>query len=79
MRPNELQFYPIPLAARLPSIGIPLRRGDGDVQLDLQSLVDRAWRNGPGDTLDYSHPLDPPLVGPEAEFAEQVLKSAGKR
>jgi hypothetical protein len=76
---NELQFYPIPLSARLPVIDVPLRPGDGDVQLDLQALVDRAWRNGPGDTLDYTSPLDPPLSPAEAEFAEQVLKAAGKR
>ncbi len=79
IRPNELQFYPIPLTARLPAIDIPLRRDDADIQLDLQSLVDRAWKNGPGDMLDYSRPLEPPLTGPEVEFAERVLKEAGKR
>ncbi len=78
-RPQEVQYFPIPLPARLPSVPIPLRPTDRDAQIDLQSLVDRAWKNGPGDTLDYSRPLDPPLTGPEAEFAERMLKAAGKR
>lgn len=78
-RPHEIRFYPIPLAARLPAIPIPLRPSDHDVSIDLQSLIERAWRNGPGDTLDYSRPLDPPLAGTDAALAEQMLKNAGKR
>lgn len=78
-RPHEIEFFPIPLTARLPAIPIPLRASDQDAQLDLQSLIDRAWKNGPGETLDYSRPLDPSLAGAEAEFAEQVLKQASKR
>lgn len=77
--PGEVEAYPIPLAARLPSIPIPLRPQDDEIHLDLQAVIDLAYEEGHHDMLDYSRHLDPPLAGPEAEFAERVLKAAGKR
>lgn len=78
-RPNEIEAFPISLAARLPQIPIPLRPNDAEIQLDLQALIDLAYQEGQHDSLDYSSPLDPPLSPAEAELAERVLKEAGKR
>jgi hypothetical protein len=58
---------------------ILLRPSDEDVILELQPLVAQAYVRGRYDTIDYSRPLDPPLNRTEAEFAERILKQAGKR
>jgi hypothetical protein len=74
------EFYPIALDQRLPSIKIPLRPGDEDVVLDLQSLIDQAYRRGRYDrTTDYNKDPDPPLTGPEAEWIDALLREKGVR
>ena len=67
------EYYPMPLERRLPVIGIPLRETDALVPLDLQSLIDRVYRNGAYDQeIDYSRPLHPPLEPEEAEWVEKL-------
>ncbi len=78
-RPGEIAVYLMPLGQPLKPMRIPLRVSDEDAILHLQPLIAQAYDRGRYDTLDYSRPLDPPLSGPEAEFAERVLKEAGKR
>lgn len=73
--PSVYEFYPVTLRERLPRIRIPLRPEDRDVTLDLQLLVDQAYRLGRYDDLNYSQPLDPPL---EAEDGEWVRALVGK-
>lgn len=77
--PHDVQAFPMALDTRLPSIPIPLRPQDAEIRLDLQAVIDLAYEEGHYDMLDYSRPLAPPLIGAEAEFAERVLKEAGKR
>jgi hypothetical protein len=79
VRPSQVAVNLMPLDQPLKPMRIPLRPSDEDVILQLQPLVEIAYDRGRYDTLDYSRPLDPPLVGAEAEFAERVLKAAGKR
>ena len=67
------------LRERLPIIPIPLRKTDPDVTLDLQPLLDQAYRNGRYDRTDYRKPCAPPLEGEDAQWAEQLLKSPVKR
>lgn len=66
---------PGPLSAPLPTIKIPLREDDEDVRLDVQSLIDRCYRNGRYDDIDYVHtkPPGPPLIPDEADFTKSVL------
>jgi hypothetical protein len=45
--PSEYEFYPIPLRERLPRISIPLKAGDEDVTLNLQTVLDRVYDAGP--------------------------------
>ena len=74
---GRCQVIRIPLAARLPTIPIPLRQTDPEAKLDLQALIDQAYRNGAyGDELDYSKPCHPPLEGSEAQWAEELLQKA---
>ena len=63
----------------LPSIRIPLRPGDADVRLNLQTLVNMTYINGGYEDLDYTRDPIPPLSGPDAEWAVQLLKDAGLR
>ena len=71
--------YGLPLRERLPGVRIPLRNGDPDVVLDLQSLVDLAYEAGAyGRSLDYARPLDVPLSPDDAEWAYGLLRAAGR-
>jgi hypothetical protein len=74
-KPSQCQVICIPLAARLPTIPIPLRPKDAEVALDLQLLIDQAYRNGAyGDELDYSKLCQPPLGDAEAGWAKELLR-----
>ena len=74
--PNEVgvvQIQPISLRETLPKIPIPLRAMDPPLYLELQPLLNRAYDNGRyARRLDYSKPLDPPLDGDDAVWAEQL-------
>ena len=76
---RRAELYPISLRQRLPIIPIPLRANDADVTLDLQSLLERAYENGRYDRTRYDQPLDPPLDPEDAEWAEQLIKAAGRQ
>lgn len=78
-KPLEAEVYRAPLKARLPVIAVPLRDTDPEAALDLQSLVDQAYRNGAYDDLDYRADLRPPLVGPDAAWVDELLRSKGLR
>ncbi len=79
-KPQLGEIYPVPLEQRLPSIRIPLRARDDDVRLDLQAVLDQAYRNGRyALTLDYKLPLEPPLPSKEARWARQMIKAARGR
>jgi len=73
-------LFPISIRQSLPDIPIPLRPGEPPVQFPLQSLFNGVYEDGWYDqTIDYTIPLDPPLHPEDADWAEQLLKSAGKR
>lgn len=76
---HRLEYYPIPLASRLPAIRIPLRPQDRDVVLSLQPLVDQAYRNGRYGDLDYSRPLNPPLDAADQAGAAQWVGGQGRQ
>jgi hypothetical protein len=73
------EYYPITLRQRLPIVSIPLRATDDDVRLDLQALLEQVYRNGRYEHLDYTKPCDPPLEPNEAEWADGLLRAAGRR
>jgi hypothetical protein len=73
------EVYSIPLRQSIPGIPVPLRENDPDAVLDLQSLIDRVYRAGGHDDIDYAQPLDPPLSPEDEAWADQLLRDAGRR
>jgi hypothetical protein len=76
---RRVDYFPISLRQRLPIIPIPLRATDKDVTLDLQSIVEQAYRNGRYDRTDYSKPCEPPLVDEDLTWTAELIKSASSR
>lgn len=69
--PGQTELYPIPLRTRLPIIPIPLRTTDRDVTLDLQPLIEQAYRNGRYErTIDYARACDPALSDDDVAWAK---------
>lgn len=70
------EVYRISLRDRLPVIGIPLRPADPDALLNLQLLIDLAYRRGRYDlSIDYKSDPHPPLIAEDAAWAEELLKT----
>jgi len=58
-RPSDFFIYPIRIEQELPAIGIPLLPDDGEVEVPIQELYDRAYVAGAYQKrIDYS--ADPP-------------------
>ena len=73
---SEAYLYPVDLRKELPRIAIPLRKGDPQVFLDLQQLVTDAYVRGRYmGRLNYRGPLDPPLMGDDAQCAAEIVRN----
>ena len=69
--------WPIPLNRRLPSIPVPLRHGDPDASIDLQSILATAFERGAYDLdMDYTNIPGPPIADELAGWVRQVAASA---
>jgi hypothetical protein len=78
-RPRRFEVYPLPLRKPLPGIRIPLRETDHDIGLDLQAILETAYRKGRYQlTIDYDRPPEPPLRGADAKWARSLVKKARK-
>jgi hypothetical protein len=79
-RANERPWtyiLPIALDGPLPTFGVPLLVGDGDVDLDLQACFLNVYDLGGFDLLlDYSKPPAVPLVPEQAAWAAERLRAA---
>ncbi len=76
---DQYEIYRMPLTERLPAIRIPLRKGDPDIVLDIQPLIDAPYHDGRYDDIEYRKPCIPPLQDEEAAWANDLLTSAGER
>lgn len=60
----------------LPVIAIPLRKGEKDIYIDLQPLIDQVYEAGRYGTLDYSKLPDVPLEDSDRKWLiERVAES----
>ncbi len=74
--PRRFEVYPMPLRSPLPALHIPLRKEDEDVRLDLQAVLDQAYRKGRYHlTIYYAEPPDPPLTSDDAKWARTLIKA----
>ena len=79
-QPTTIFAYPCPLRQRLPRIPIPLRLHDADAVVDLQELIDLCYERGRYHArLDYRSAPEPRLSPPDADWADELLRSAGLR
>lgn len=69
----------MPLRRPLPPIRIPLRRKDEDVRLDLQAVLEQAYRKGRYSlTINDAERPEPPLTGDDAKWARALVRAARK-
>jgi len=73
------EYYPIYLKDPLPRFRVPLRESDPDIVLDLQLLLSEAYATGNYDDIQYGRDAEPPLKGDDAVWADELLRSQGKR
>jgi hypothetical protein len=76
-RPRS-DVYPWRLAERLPCIPVPLAKGNSDIPLDLQRVLDTAYDRARYDRmLNYAAPLVPPADADTQRWIDDVLTSKG--
>jgi hypothetical protein len=74
------QVWPVHAARALPKLPIPLGRGDMDVEIDLQPMVDTVYERAQfASLIDYKRPIDPPLTPPEKKLLARAPKRRPKR
>lgn len=67
-------LFPISLREPLPEIPIPLRPSEKPVRLALQALLSSVYEDGRyAQTINYRLPLDMPLDGEDAAWADSLL------
>jgi hypothetical protein len=69
----RVQFWPVGIREVLPKIPIPLRTGEPEPELDLQSLIHRIYDTGHYELFIYDSEPEPPLPAGEAVWAAQIL------
>jgi hypothetical protein len=75
--PDSHEIYALPIRAALPVIRIPLREHDEEIRLDLQAVLDQAYRKGRYYlTINYKEPPEPPFQGEDAKWAKAIVKKA---
>ncbi len=73
IRPTA-DWWLVPLEQRLPEIQIPLRKGDADIPLDLQAVLNTVYdRSDYGRRLRYDQPPEPPLTPAQAVWASELV------
>jgi len=76
---DDYYVYPILLPRRLPILPVPLLRGDPDVPLDLQAVLDRCYDESHyGRRAHYAERAPvPPLRPEQMTWVEQLLRERG--
>ncbi len=67
--------YAFTLRQLIPDFPVPLLRGDSEPTVPLNQLVHELYDRASYDlAIDYSAPLDPPLIPEDAEWAATLLQ-----
>jgi hypothetical protein len=70
-RPHA-DLWPIGLRDTLPPVPVPLRGGDPDARLDLQTIVHRVYDAAGYVKMIYRRPPEPPLSSTDAAWARRA-------
>jgi hypothetical protein len=77
---SDFEVWPARVRDRLPRVAVPLDEEWPDVPLDLQEAVDRAYdEGGYSRWIDYADEPADPLSAEDADWADSLLRAAGKR
>ena len=78
---RQRQAWPFDLRERVPNVGVPLKAADGEVPLDLQAALARAYEEAGYDMMvDYAaDPPAPPLAADDAAWLDATLREKGLR
>jgi Protein of unknown function (DUF4058) len=76
---NNAETRPVSVREPVPRILIPLLPDGDEYCLDLQTILDDVYERGDNLEFDYQEDPDPPLEGHDAEWANALLRKAGKR
>lgn len=71
------EVYVMPLRQPLSSIPIPLREGEADIPLALQSIIDLCYLKGGYWKTDHTNVPGPPLNADDAAWVAEQVKAAG--
>ncbi len=75
-RPSLVTVYSVDHRTKLPVISVPLGVEFGEVELELQPVLDRCYTGGGYDRwINYSKACDPPLTAEQQAWAAGVLKA----
>jgi hypothetical protein len=70
------EIWPISMREPLPPVPVPLRGGDADVPLDLQSAFATVYDVFAYDlSIDYAQPPETPLSDDDIEWAAGLLRT----
>lgn len=71
-------LFPFSVREPIPEVPIPLRQGEEEPILDLNTVLHELYDRGRFDLrIDYQRPADPPLTPEDAEWAAALLEQAG--
>ncbi len=72
---EDYLVYPVQLEEPLPTVGVPLLPGDGEVTVDLQAVFARSYDTGPYPReIDYLQDRpEPPLTAKQARWVKKCL------
>ncbi len=73
----DVGVWPIRLRDRLPTVPIPLLRGEPEVSLDLQSILDQVYDDGGYDRYIYDLTPVPPLGDIDKAWAASLMAKIG--
>jgi hypothetical protein len=73
-RRPRAEVYAWTLREPLPTIPVPLKKGDPDVLLDLDAVFTTVYDRARYDlSLDYTQPVHPPFSGADGEWFRQLI------
>lgn len=79
--PTRYQIFNVGVREELPVIPIPLREGEPEIRLDVQSVFRFTYDGGPyaRGAIDYSQPCDPPLPADDTKWAAERIEAAKRK